>query len=430
MDTKNNGLNGTINDSVNDPNIKNAKEKALEQFKQLAAGTAEIVPEEELKDKLVKSILNGQPLRVKLGLDPTAPDIHLGHTVVLHKLRQFQELGHQVVLIIGDYTGRVGDPSGKSETRKQLTEEEIEINAKTYQDQVFKVLDPDKTELRYNGEWLSKLTFADVIWLTSKYTVARMLERDDFWNRFHNEEPISIHEFLYPLMQGFDSVAIRADVELGGTDQKFNLLMGRTLQKEYGQEQQIALMMPILEGLDGKQKMSKSLGNYIGVTDAPNDMFGKTMSIPDELIVRYFRLLTRLSPAEVDAIEQGLEEGTLHPRDLKVRLAKEIVSMYHNPEAAAAAEEEFNRVFSQGQLPDNIAEFSVAPEELQDGKIWLPRLLTLANMTASTSEARRMLKQGAVKIDDVKFDDPDTEIEIVDGMVIKVGKRKFIRIRK
>ncbi len=412
---------------LNDPNVK---KEAMAQFKQLATGTAEIVPEDELKTKLQKSLVTGKPLRVKLGLDPTAPDIHMGHTVVLHKLRQFQELGHKVVLIIGDYTGRVGDPSGKSETRKQLTEEEIKINAATYQDQVFKVLDPAKTELRYNGEWLSRLTFADVITLASKYTVARMLERDDFHNRFHNEEPISIHEFLYPLMQGYDSVATQADVELGGTDQKFNLLMGRTVQKEYGQEQQVALMMPILEGLDGKQKMSKSLGNYIGVTDTPQDMFGKTMSIPDELIVRYFRLLTRFSGTEVEAIEKGLEDGSLHPRDTKVQLGKEIVSMYHSSKAAEDAEEEFNRVFSQHQLPDNIAEFTLGPEELQEGKIWLPKLLALSNMTSGTSEGRRMLKQGAVKIDDVKIDDPDAEVEIVDGMIIKVGKRKFMRIRK
>lgn len=416
-------------DNESKPN-EDVKKEAMEQFKQLAIGTAEIIPEEEFKTKLEKSLATRKPLRVKLGLDPTAPDIHLGHTVVLHKLRQFQELGHTVVLIIGDYTGRVGDPSGKSETRKQLTEEEIMINATTYQEQVFKVLDPDKTELRYNGQWLSKLTFADVITLASKYTVARMLERDDFWNRFHNEEPISIHEFLYPLMQGFDSVSIEADVELGGTDQKFNLLMGRTLQKEYGQEQQIAMTMPILEGLDGKQKMSKSLGNYIGVTDTPQDMFGKTMSIPDELIVRYFRLLTRLSNADVDSIEKGLEDGSLHPRDIKVCLGKEIVSMYHSSEAADEAEAEFNRVFSQHQLPDSIAEFSVAPEELEEGKIWVPKLLALSNMTASTSEARRMVKQGAVKIDDEKIDDPDAEVELVDGMIIKVGKRKFIRIRK
>ena len=406
------------------------KNEAAKQFRQIASGTAEIVPEEELKHKLENSLAKGKPLRIKLGLDPTAPDIHLGHTVVLHKLRQFQELGHQVVLIIGDYTGRIGDPSGKSETRKQLTGEQITKNAETYKEQIFKVLDPEKTELTYNSRWLSLLTFEDVILLASKYTVARMLERDDFWNRYHKEEPISIHEFLYPLMQGYDSVAIQADVELGGTDQKFNLLMGRTLQKEYGQEQQVALMMPILEGLDGHQKMSKSLGNYIGITDSPKEMYGKTMSITDELIVRYFRLVTRLSEDQVAAVEKGLKEGLLHPKDTKMQLAKEIVSMYHSQEAAQEAEEEFKRVFSQGQLPDNIAEFSVSEEELEENKIWLPKLLALANMTSSTSEARRMIKQGAVKIDEVKIEDQDAKVEIVDGMIIKVGKRKFIRLRK
>ena len=406
------------------------KSEALKQFNRIAAGTAEIVPEEDLKAKLEKSIGTGKPLRVKLGLDPTAPDIHLGHTVVLHKLRQFQEFGHQVILIIGDYTGRIGDPSGKSETRKQLTEEEIEKNAATYKEQIFKVLDPDKTELRYNGEWLSCLSFADVIRLASKYTVARMLERDDFSNRFHNEEPISIHEFLYPLMQGYDSVAIEADVELGGTDQKFNLLIGRTLQKEYGLEPQVALMMPILEGLDGKQKMSKSLGNYIGITESPREMYGKTMSISDALLVRYFRLVTRFSEEEVSSIEKGLKENRLHPRDIKMQLAREIVSMYHSQEAAQEAEEEFKRVFSQGQLPDSIPEFTISSEELKDNKIWLPKLLSLANMTSGTSEARRMIKQGAVKINDEKIENQDEEVEITDGMVIRVGKRKFIRVRK
>lgn len=406
------------------------KNEAVRQFEQLLSGTAEIIPEADLKLKLENSLSNGQPLRVKLGLDPTAPDIHLGHTVVLHKLRQFQELGHQVVLIIGDYTGRIGDPSGKSETRKQLTEEEITKNAATYKEQIFKVLDPEKTELTYNSRWLSLLSFEDVIRLTSKYTVARMLERDDFWNRYHNEEPISIHEFLYPLMQGYDSVAIRADVELGGTDQKFNLLMGRTLQKEYGQEQQVALMMPILEGLDGKQKMSKSLGNYIGITESPKEIYGKTMSITDELISRYFRLATRYTEEEVSGIEKGLEKGHLHPRDTKMQLAREIVSMYHGQDAAHEAEEEFKRIFSQGQLPDNIAEFTVSAGELENNKIWLPKLLSIANLTDSTSEARRMIKQGAVKINEKKIEDQDAQIEIEDEMIIKVGKRKFIKIRK
>lgn len=405
------------------------KNEVLKQLRQISSGTAEIVPEEDLKNKLGKSITTGQPLRIKLGLDPTAPDIHLGHTVVLHKLRQFQEFGHQVILIIGDFTGRIGDPSGKSETRKQLTEEEIKKNAATYEEQIYKILDPHRTELKYNSEWLSPMNFEDVIRLSSKCTVARMLERDDFWKRYHNEDPISIHEFFYPLMQAYDSVAIRADVELGGTDQKFNLLMGRNLQKEYGQEPQVALTMPILEGLDGKLKMSKSLGNYIGVTDTPKDMFGKTMSITDELILRYFRLVTPLSEEELSAIEKELAEGK-NPRDAKIALAKNIVTLYHGEQAAVEAEAEFKRVFSQGHLPDKIPEFSISPDELENGRIWLPKLLSLANLTAGTSEARRMIKQGAVKIDDVKVENQDAEVEIVDGMVIRVGKLKFMKIRK
>jgi len=407
----------------------NAKDEAVRQMRELSSGTAEIVPEEDLRAKIERSLSSGEPLRVKLGLDPTAPDIHLGHTVVLHKLRQFQDFGHQVILIIGDFTGRIGDPSGKSETRKQLTEEEIARNAATYREQIYKILDPDRTELKYNSEWLSIMRFEDVIRLSANYTVARMLERDDFWKRYHNEDPIGIHEFFYPLMQGYDSVAIKADVELGGTDQKFNLLMGRTLQKEYGQEPQVALMLPILEGLDGKQKMSKSLGNYIGVTDTPKDMFGKTMSITDELIVRYYRLVTPLPEKEVAALETGLAEGTIHPRDAKMKLAREIVALYHGEKAAVEAEEEFKRVFSQGMLPSEIPEFTVAENELENGRIWLPKLLSLANLTTGTSEARRMIQQGAVKIDDVKFEDQDAEVEIVDGMVIRVGKRKFMKIR-
>jgi len=401
-----------------------------QQLKVIRQGVAEIVPEEDLYEKIKRSITTGKPLRVKLGLDPTAPDIHLGHTVVLHKLRQFQELGHQVILIIGDFTGRIGDPSGKSETRKQLTEEEIKKNAETYKEQIYKILDPDKTELTYNSKWLAPLRFADVIELAAKCTVARMLERDDFYNRYKRGDAISIHEFFYPLMQAYDSIAIRADVELGGTDQKFNLLMGRALQREYGQEPQVAIMMPILEGLDGKQKMSKSLGNYIGITEPPNHMYGKTMSIPDELIVRYFNLVTTLSVDEVKEIERGLQDGTVHPRDAKMRLAREIVSIYHGEEAAYEAEREFKRVFSQGELPEDMPEFSIDRKELKGNKIWLPKLLVMTNLTSSTSEGRRLIGQGAVRIDGQKVTDRDAEIAISDGMVIRVGRRKFIRIRE
>jgi tyrosyl-tRNA synthetase len=403
----------------------------VELEKQLAVirrGTVEIVPENELVEKLKKSITENRPLNIKLGLDPTAPDIHLGHTVVLQKLRQFQDLGHNVTIILGDYTARIGDPTGKSETRKQLSEEQVLANARTYEEQIFKILDRDRTKVRFNSEWLAPMTFADVITLAAKYTVARMLERDDFAKRFGNEMPISIHEFFYPLMQGYDSVALEADVELGGTDQKFNLLMGRHLQKEYGQEPQVALMMPILEGLDGIQKMSKSLGNYIGITESPREMYGKTMSIADELMVRYFELVTPVSMDEIRGIETGLKDGSLHPRDVKMRLGREIVSIYHGPEAALRAEEEFINIFQKHELPDEIPEYKVNPAELEDGLIWLPKLMVLAKMAGSTSEGRRLVQQGAVKIDDNKFDDPNGKIVPQNGMIIKAGKRKFVKL--
>jgi len=391
-------------------------------------GAAEIVPEGELVEKLRKSISSGKPLHIKLGLDPTAPDIHLGHTVVLQKLRQFQDLGHRVTIILGDYTARIGDPTGKSETRKQLTEEEVKANARTYEDQIFKILDKSKTNVVFNSQWLAPLTFADVINLAAKYTVARMLERDDFAKRFHNEQPISIHEFFYPLMQGYDSVALQADVELGGTDQKFNLLMGRHLQKEYGQEPQVALMMPILEGLDGVQKMSKSLGNYIGITESPKEMYGKTMSIADELMIRYFELVTPVSLEEIRDIENGLQEGALHPRDVKMRLAREIVTIYHGIDAARRAEAEFKNIFQKKELPDEVPEYRLDRKDLEEGEIWLPKLLALAGLVSSTSEGKRLLQQGAVKIDDEKISDPDIRLIPQDGMIIKAGKRKFVKI--
>jgi len=400
-------------------------EKQLEIIKR---GTAEIVPEEELVQKLKKSIANNKPLHIKLGLDPTAPDIHLGHTVVLQKLRQFQELGHNVTIILGDYTGRIGDPTGKSETRKQLTEEQVLANARTYEKQIFKVLDPNKTKVRFNSTWLAPLKFEDVIRLAATTTVARMLEREDFSKRFKENLPISIHEFFYPLMQGYDSVALEADVELGGTDQKFNLLMGRTLQKEFGQEPQIALMMPILEGLDGVNKMSKSLGNYIGIDEAPEEMYGKTMSIPDELMVRYFELVTPVPLEEVRAIAKGLEDGSLHPRDVKMRLGKEIVSFYHGPEAAEKAEEHFKKVFQKRELPDEIEQFEVSDDLYEEGVVALPRLLIQAGLVTSTSEARRLIKEGAVKIDGEKATDPNLRFKPRDGMVIRAGKRRFTRL--
>lgn len=400
---------------------KNVDVKVNEQMQLIRRGVAEIIPEEELKQKLYRSIKENRPLKVKLGLDPTAPDIHLGHTVVLNKLRQFQDLGHEVHLIIGDFTGRIGDPSGKSETRKQLTEEEVQVNAATYQEQIFKVLDRDKTIIHFNSEWLMPLNLVDVLNLTGKYTVARMLERDDFEKRYKEGLPIGIHEFLYPLMQGYDSVALKADVEMGGTDQKFNLLVGRNLLKEYGMEPQIALTMPILEGTDGIQKMSKSLGNYIGVNEDPNEMFGKTMSIPDELITRYFELVTMVAQDEIDNMQKAMQEGTANPRDIKMRLAREIIAIYHSQEEAQKAQERFQLVFSQRDIPEDIPEVTVKEKEL-----WLPKFLHEQGMVDSTSDGRRMLKQGAVKINGEKYEEENIKTE--NAMVVQVGKRKFIRL--
>jgi len=398
------------------------KQQVDEQLEIIRRGVAEIVPEEELKQKLYKSIKENRPLKAKLGLDPTAPDIHLGHTVVLNKLRQFQDLGHEVHLIIGDATGRIGDPSGKSETRKQLTEEEIRANAATYQEQIFKVLDPEKTIVHYNSEWLMNMNLEAVLRLAGRYTVARMLERDDFDKRYKEGLPIGVHEFLYPLMQGYDSVVLEADVELGGTDQKFNLLVGRHLLREYGHEPQIALMMPILEGLDGVQKMSKSLGNYIGVNEDAYEMFGKTMSITDELISRYFELLTRVPMNEIKAMQAKMDGGELNPRDAKISLAKELISMYHDAEEAEKAEARFKLVYSQGDIPDDIPEVDVADKE-----IWLPKFLQDNNMASSSSDGRRMLKQGAVRVNGQRHEDEN--LHVSDGMVVQVGKRKFIRIQ-
>lgn len=392
------------------------------QLEIIRRGVAEIVPEEELKQKLFRSIKENRPLRAKLGLDPTAPDIHLGHTVVLNKLRQFQDLGHQVHLIIGDATGRIGDPSGKSETRKQLTEEEIMLNAATYQEQIFKVLDKEKTIVHFNSKWLMSMNLEAVLRLAGRYTVARMLERDDFDKRYKEGLPIGVHEFLYPLMQGYDSVVLEADVELGGTDQKFNLLVGRHLLREYGHEPQIALMMPILEGLDGVQKMSKSLGNYIGVNEDAYEMFGKTMSITDELIGRYFELLTRVSIDDIKDMQARMDSGELNPRDAKISLAKELITMYHNSEEAEKAEARFKLVYSQGDIPDDIPEVIIG-----DLQVWLPKFLQDNEMVSSSSDGRRMLKQGAIKVNGEKH--LDENLLLSDGMVVQVGKRKFIKIK-
>ncbi len=396
-----------------------------QQLKIIKRGVAEILPEATLIEKLKQAVQTNSPLRVKLGLDPTAPDIHLGHTVVLRKLKQFQELGHNIVIIIGDFTGRIGDPTGKSETRKQLTEEDIRKNANTYEEQIFRILDKEKTEVVFNSTWLAPLNFADVVKLAAKYTVARMLERDDFSRRFKEGRPISIHEFFYPLMQGYDSVALKADIEFGGTDQKFNLLMGRHLQEEHGQKPQVAIMMPILEGLDGVNKMSKSLGNYIGINELPNEIYGKSMSIPDELMIRYFELVTDVSLEELESIRVGMNNGTLHPRDLKMRLAHTLVRLYHGVEAADLAQSEFIKVFQQRDLPSDILEFSVPCDT---GSVWLPKLLSQLGLAASNSEAKRAVQAGAVKINGEKIVDADAQITVSDGMIIQNGKRKFAKI--
>lgn len=397
-----------------------------EQLKIIKKGAAEIISEEDIVKKLEKSAKENKPLTIKLGLDPSAPDIHLGHTVVLRKMKAFQDLGHQVVIIIGDATGMIGDPTGKSAVRKQLSHEQVLENARTYQEQIFKILDREKTIVKFNSEWLQTMNFMDVANLASKYTVARMLERDDFKKRFASNQSISIHEFFYPLMQGYDSVAIKADIEMGGTDQKFNILMGRTLQKEYDQEPQIALLMPIIEGTDGVKKMSKSLGNYIGISEAPNDMYGKTMSIPDELIIRYFELVTDEHPDSIEAMKSDIEQDKVNPRDLKMKLAKEVVKLYHGEEKALEAEQYFKSVFQKKNIPDDIAEMEVYMEDAEEGLFFIPKIVTGLKLSPSTSEARRLLKQGGIKLNGEKVENDKIALET--GDIIQVGKRKFAKI--
>jgi len=388
-------------------------------------GVHEIIPEAELRQKLVKSIATEVPLKIKLGLDPTAPDVHLGHTVVLNKLRQFQENGHIIQLIIGDFTGKIGDPTGKSVARKQLTDVEVKRNAQTYFEQFGKVIDKEKVELHYNSKWLSSLNLEDVIHLSSKITVARLIERNDFSNRLSTGKPVSLHEFFYPLMQGYDSIALESDVELGGTDQQFNVLMGRHLQEHYKQEKQVVILLPLLEGLDGVDKMSKSKHNYIGIDEDPNQMFGKTMSIPDELIIKYFNLITDLSLDEKTKMEKELIQGTLHPRDAKIRLGKTIVSMYHGKEAAVQAENNFKEVFQKGALPDDIPEIQWTGES----RISIIDLLVEINLHGSKSEARRMIQNGGIRINSEKVLDMQLEVEIEDGLIVQVGKRKYKKLR-
>lgn len=391
-----------------------------EMLAQLLRGADEVLIEQEL----IKKLEEGRPLRIKAGFDPTAPDLHLGHTVLINKLKQFQDFGHQVLFLIGDFTGMIGDPTGKNVTRKPLTREDVMINAKTYEEQIFKILDPAKTQVMFNSDWMNAMTSADLIQLAAKHTVARMLERDDFNKRYKGGQPIAIHEFLYPLVQGYDSVAMRADVELGGTDQKFNLLVGRQLQEIYGQKPQVVMTMPILEGLDGVQKMSKSLNNYIGIADSPDDMFGKLMSISDELMWRYYELLSFRPMSEISSWLEDCKQGA-NPRDYKVKLAQEIIERFHDAAAAHKALESFEARFQQGAMPDVIDELKVRI----DGNTYsIANLLKDAGLTSSTSEAIRMINQGAVKIDGEKVSDPKLLIEAGSEHVYQVGKRKFMRV--
>jgi tyrosyl-tRNA synthetase len=389
-----------------------------EQVKILKRNVVDLISEEELLDRIKRK----GKLRVKLGVDPSRPDLHLGHAVVLRKLREFQDLGHTVVLIIGDFTARIGDPSGRNETRPMLTKEEVLENAKTYQEQAFKILDPERTELRFNGEWLDRMTFADVIVLASKYTVARMLERDDFAKRFKEGIPIAVSEFLYPLAQAYDSVAIQADVELGGTDQLFNLLVGRKIQEEYGQEPQIVMTMPIIEGTDGKLKMSKSYGNYIAFNDPPEEMYGKLMSIPDELIIKYMHLLTNIPEEVIEEYEKKMKEKTINPRDVKMVLAYEITRFFHGEENAKKAQEQFVKVFQKKEIPDEMPVVEIS----QDKNI--VDLLVEIGAASSKSEAKRLVSQGGVYIDGERIEDIRFTVEPDGEMVLRVGKRKFYRI--
>lgn len=397
-----------------------------EQLELIRKGAAEIIREDELKAKLERSRKTGKPLRAKLGVDPTAPDIHLGHTVVIRKLRHFQEMGHTAIFLIGDFTAMVGDPTGQSETRPPLSREQVNANAKTYLEQVYKILDPAKTEVRYNSEWLDKLSSYDIVRLCAKYRVARMLEREDFHTRLTNQQPISVHEFLYPLLVAYDSVVLEADVELGATEQKFNLLMGREIQREYGFESQVAMTMPILVGLDGARKMSKSLGNYVGITEAPDEIFGKTMSMPDELMWSYWELVTDRTPAEIAAWKQDISSGRLHPMDLKMKLAEEVIAGFHGAEAARNAAAHFQRVFRDRQAPAEAPEMRVpagAPRKLG-------ALLAELGLASSRSEAERLVKQGGVEIDGAAEKDPRKEIALDAGkqFLLRAGKKKFARV--
>ncbi|MDV9521428.1 tyrosine--tRNA ligase [Clostridioides difficile] len=393
-----------------------------EQMRIIMKGVDDLIDEKELREKLIKSEKEGKPMIVKLGLDPSAPDIHLGHTVVLRKMKQLQDLGHQIVIIIGDFTGKIGDPTGKSKARKALTTEQVLANAKTYEEQIFKVLDKEKTIVRFNSEWLAKLNFEDVIKLAATITVARMLEREDFKKRYEGQMPISVHEFFYPLMQAYDSIALEADIELGGTDQRFNLLMGRLLQREFGMESQIVIMMPLIEGLDGKEKMSKSLGNYIGIDEEAGIMYQKSMEIPDELIIKYYNLVTDVHPDEVNKIESQLKDGSVNPRDIKMNLAREIVTLYHGEESAREAEERFKSVFQKGQIPEDIQTIQVKEDGFD-----LIEVLVVNEIVKSKSEVRRLASQGGVKVNGEKVEDLSTIVKESE-LVVQIGKKKFVKI--
>jgi tyrosyl-tRNA synthetase len=397
-----------------------------EQLAYLKKGTAEIIREEELKAKLAKSLKTGKPLRAKLGVDPTAPDIHLGHTVVIRKLKHFQDMGHTAVFLIGDFTALVGDPTGQSETRPPLSREQVAANAQTYLDQVFKILDRDKTDVRYNSQWLDKLTSYDIVRLCAKYRVARMLQREDFHKRLTEQQPISMHELLYPLIVAYDSVVLEADVELGATEQKFNLLMGREIQREYGQESQVCMTMPILVGLDGQRKMSKSLGNYVGITEAPNEIFGKMMSIPDDLMWSYYELVTDRAPGEIEALKKEVAAGALHPMDAKMRLAQEVIAGFHGDDAARKAADNFQRIFRDRQAPEEAPTKKVPLGPAKK----LTALLVELELVSSKSEAMRLIEQGGVEIDGVRIDDVRKEIDLSrpGEFLLRAGKKKFLRV--
>ncbi len=397
-----------------------------EQMAVIRRGAVEILVESELEKKLQRAVETATPLRIKAGFDPTAPDLHLGHTVLIQKLKQFQDLGHHVMFLIGDFTGMIGDPTGKNETRKPLTREQVLENAQSYKEQVFKILDPDKTEVVFNSAWMGEMSAADMIALASSYTVARMLERDDFHKRFSSQQPIAIHEFIYPLVQGYDSVAMRADVELGGTDQKFNLLIGRELQKQRGQQPQAIVTMPLLEGLDGVNKMSKSLNNYIGITEAPKEIYGKVMSISDELMLRYYELLSDVDLEQLRRIQDGVagKDGGVHPMESKKALARELVQRFYDAAAATQAQRDFEQQFKRKEIPDNIPAVTISSSE----PVWICRVMTEAGLVASNGEARRLIKQGAVKIDGDKIADAGLELPVGAKVVVQAGKRRFARV--